>query len=252
MFKKLLASVGIGSAKVDTQLENDYLVPGEKVRGKIVIHGGGTEQQIDSINLFVMTEAVRESNDRKVYEKVKLGSFAVGESFAISEGEVKEIDFQFTLPIHTPPSLGRTKVWVQTGLDVPSAIDPTDKDYIKVSPHPYMTTILEALTRELGFQLRKVEMEYSRRYNYVQEFEFYPGNMFRRDLDELEAIFFLREDKVDVLLQIDRRAKGLGGLFAEALDMDENFVKVSFSSQDINRGTQHIAEELRNIIQRYS
>ncbi|WP_010098759.1 sporulation protein [Ornithinibacillus scapharcae] len=252
MFKKLLASVGIGSAKVDTQLENDYLVPGEEVRGKVIIQGGGTEQHIDRINLFVMTEAVRESNDRKVYEKVKLGSFSIGDSFTIREGEVKEFDFQFVLPIHTPPSLGRTKVWVQTGLDVPSAIDPTDKDFIKVSPHPYMDTILEALTKGLGFQLRKVEMEYSRRYNYIQEFEFYPGNMFRRDLDELEAMFFMYDDRVDVLLQIDRRAKGLGGLFAEALDMDENFVKVSFSRQDIDRGTQHIAEEIRNIIESYS
>ena len=67
MFKKLLASVGIGSAKVDTQLVSDQLLPGEEVRGKVVIQGGGAEQQIEKINLFVMTEAVREKDDRKVY-----------------------------------------------------------------------------------------------------------------------------------------------------------------------------------------
>lgn len=252
MFKKLLASVGIGSATVDTQLESDQLIPGGEVRGKVVIKGGSTEQQIDRINLYVMTEALRERDDRKYYEKVSLGSFAVGNSFTIREGETREIDFQFTLPIHTPPSLGRTKVWVQTGLDVPSAVDPTDKDFVKIIPHPFMNTILDAMTNVLGFHLRKVDMEYSRKYRYVQEFEFYPSNEFRRDLDELEAMFFMQEDRVEVVLQVDRRAKGLGGLFAEALEMDESFVKVSFTKNDLEQGAANVAEHLRNAIRQYS
>ncbi|WP_404451290.1 sporulation protein [Virgibacillus necropolis] len=252
MLKKWLASVGIGNAKVDTQLENEYLVPGEEVRGKVVIQGGNAEQEIDQINLFVMTEAIREVNDSKVHEKVKLDSFTVGNSFTIDAGENKELDFQFTLPIHTPPTIGKTKVWIQTGVDVPNAIDPNDRDYINVKPHRNMNVVIDALTNELGFRMRKVEMEYSRRYNYVQEFEFLPGNEFRRDLDELEAMFFLNESRLEVILQVDRRAKGLGGLFAEALDMDENFVKIVFTNDEINAGTSSVATQLRNTIGQFS
>lgn len=175
MLKKWLASAGIGSAKVDTQLDNDRLVPGEEVSGKVIIEGGNTEQQVDQINLFLMTEAVREVNDKKVHEKVKLDSFTVGTGFTIGEGEKKELDFNFSLPIHTPPTLGRTSVWVQTGMDVPNAIDPKDRDYIQVEPHRNMNTILEALTNSMGFRMRKVEMEYSKRHRYVQEFEFQIG-----------------------------------------------------------------------------
>ncbi|WP_099159188.1 sporulation protein [Virgibacillus ndiopensis] len=251
MLKKWLASVGIGSAKVDTQLENDRLVPGEQVLGKVIIQGGNTEQQVDRINLFVMTEAVRDKDDRKVYEKVKLNEFSVGESFTIREGETKELDFQFILPVHTPPTIGKTEVWIQTGMDVPNAIDPNDRDYVQVDPHQNMHTVIEALTNVMGFRLRKVEMEYSRRYNYVQEFEFLPGSEFRRDLDELEAMFFMQEGRVEVLLQIDRRAKGLGGLFAEALETDESYVKVVFTSGEINEGSHAVAEKLRRTIAQY-
>lgn len=53
----------------------------------------------------------------------------------------KEIDFQFLLPVHTPPTIGKTKVWIQTGLDVPNAVDPKDRDYINVEPHRYMNTV---------------------------------------------------------------------------------------------------------------
>ncbi|WP_085992674.1 sporulation protein [Oceanobacillus senegalensis] len=252
MFKKILASVGIGSASVDTQLESDYLVAGEPVRGKVVIKGGNTEQEIDKINLFVMSEAVREKDDRKYYEKIVLGSFVVGNSFTIAEGEHKEIDFEFQLPIHTPPTIGKTKVWIQTGLDVPNAIDPKDRDMVKVKPHHGMNTVIQALTNDLGFRLRKVEMEYSKRYRYVQEFEFIPiGGPFRGDLDELEAMFFIKESYIDILLQIDRRAKGIGGLFAEALDIDESFIKVTLSNSDIKRGSFYVAEKLKETISRY-
>ncbi|ASN07030.1 sporulation protein [Virgibacillus necropolis] len=251
MLKKWLASAGIGNTTVDTQLENDQLIPGNEVKGRVVIQGGNANQEINQINLFVMTEALREVNDRKTYEKVKLDSFTVGTSLTIDEGEKREIDFQFTLPIHTPPTLGKTKVWVQTGLDVPNAVDPKDRDYVTVKSHHNMEAVLEALTNELGFRLRKVEMEYSRRYNHVQEFEFLPGSEFHRDLDELEVMFFLNENHLELILQVDRRAKGLGGLFAEALDMDENFVKIAFTSSQFNEGTSSIAAKLRQTINQF-
>ncbi len=109
-----------------------------------------------------------------------------------------------------------------------------------------MNTVLEALTNELGIRMRKVEMEYSRRHRYVQEFEFMPGSDFHRDLDELEA------SRVELILQIDRRAKGLGGLFSEALEMDEDFVRVSFTDAEINQGVHSVADKLRITIQQFT
>ena len=39
MFKKLMASVGIGAAKVDTQLHQQTLTPGQSFTATIVIQG---------------------------------------------------------------------------------------------------------------------------------------------------------------------------------------------------------------------
>ncbi|KAB8137832.1 sporulation protein [Gracilibacillus oryzae] len=251
MFKKLLASAGIGSAEVDTQLINDQLSPGDILKGKVVIKGGRTEQQVDRINLFVMTEALRERDDKKYYEKVVLHRFALNQSFTINAEERKEIDFDFELPIHTPPTINRTRVWVQTGLDIPQAIDPNDRDYLHVTPHFYMDTAIRAITDNLGFDLRKVEMEHSRRHGYIQEFEFRPSAEFRSDLDELEAVFFVKEDSMDIVLQVDRRAKSLGSLFAEALDMDESNVRMSLSRSEIEQGPAYVAEKIRDLIRQY-
>lgn len=251
MFKKLLASVGVGAAKVDTQLEKEQFVPGETVHGKVVIQGGDVEQTIDSIHIFLMTEAIREVDDRKVKEKVALQKYPVANQETIKEGETKEIPFSIQLPYHAPASLGRLPIWFETGLDIPMALDPEDRDPIKVSPHPYIEKVMNALESHLGFRLRKVEMESSKRFGYVQEFEFTPVGEYRSYLDELEVIFFLQENHVDVMLEVDRRARGLGGLFAEALEMDESRAKVTFTRQELDGSLDAVARKLQQTIDQY-
>ncbi|MDL4842094.1 sporulation protein [Aquibacillus rhizosphaerae] len=251
MLKKWLASVGIGNTKIDTQLDDDKLIPGEIFSGKVVMQGGNTEQQVDRIYLYVMTEALRERDDKKFYEKVVLEKFALADFFTIGAGENREVEFNFTLPLNTPPTLGRTKVWIQTGLDVPAAIDPKDIDFLSVEAHPTMRTVLDALTNELDFQLYKVDMEYSKRYDYIQEFEFRPSREFRADLDELEVYFFLASNQVELVLQVDRRAKGIGGFFAEALEMDESYTRLTLSHNELEQGTAYVADRLRDTIRQF-
>ncbi|TKD71246.1 sporulation protein [Pseudalkalibacillus hwajinpoensis] len=251
MLKKFLARVGVGAAKVDTLLEKDKFVPGEVVHGKVVIKGGEVDQSIDSIHIFLMTEAIREVDDRKVKEKVELQKYPIADQETVKEGETKEIPFSIQLPYHTPASLGRLPVWFETGLDIPLALDPKDRDLIHVSPHPYVEKVLDALESYLGFHVRKVEMELSKHYGYVQEFELTPSGEYRAYLDELEVIFFLHENHVDVMLEIDRRARGLGGLFAEALEMDESVAKVTLSSEELNGPVDVVARKLQQQIDEY-
>lgn len=251
MFKKLMASLGIGSAKVDTQLEKDHYHAGEEVRGQVVVTGGNTEQQIDRINLFLMTEVLREVDDRKVRENISVEQFVIAESFLLKEKEERIIPFSFILPNHAPATYGRLPVWFETGLDIPMALDPQDRDYIQVEPHPYVRAVLDAVSNELGFQLRKVEMESSRRHGIVQEYEYIPTTHFKSDLDELELVFFLNNHGLEVIMQVDRRAKGIGGLFAEALDLDENHVSVSFNNEELKVGLPAIVAKIEQSISRF-
>ncbi|EQB95359.1 hypothetical protein GA8_12085 [Geobacillus sp. A8] len=58
----------------------------------------------------------------------------------------------------------------------------------------------------------------------------------------------MSENSVEVLLEIDRKARGLSGLFAEALDMDETFVRFTYGTGDIPALPQLLADA----IQKYS
>ncbi len=237
-FNKVLASVGIGAATVDTKLHRSCYSAGEIVSGVIEIKGGNTKQQIDTIYLTLSTNYIKERNDTKYNETAVIKKIKVNEAFTIRANEFHSIPFSFVLPLDVPVTMGQTRVWIHTGLDIKSAVDPTDKDFIEVKPTPLASNILQCV-EQLGFRLRKVDCEAAssrlrRNYLFVQEFEFIPTTQsYRRHLDELEIIFLSQSDNhAEILMQVDRKARGLGSLLSEALDMDESFVRLTIEAGD--------------------
>lgn len=253
-FKKMLASVGIGSAQINTELDTTRVEPGGEISGIVYVEGGQTDQSIDNIYLNLKTTYIRESNDRRIKETCTISRYLVAENFHLQAGERNQIPFHFRLPDQMPVTLNRVPIWVQTGLDIDMAIDPKDEDLLHVVPDANMQTVLDAVDL-LGFHLREVTNDYAPRLGgalpFVQEFEFVPGNKFRGHLDELEILFFPRGDTLELMLQIDRRARGLRGLFAEALNMDESFLRIQLSREDLMSGPHSVAAQLEDMITRH-
>ncbi|MEH7437068.1 sporulation protein [Neobacillus drentensis] len=253
-FDKVFASVGIGAASVDTKLEKDTYMPGETVQGVVEIKGGKVEQQIDEIYLSLNTTYLKESDDRKYNVTATIDRFRLTTPFTIRSNERKEIPFTFQLPYDTPLSIGRSKVWVTTGLDIKGGVDPSDKDYLKVIPNQLMTAVFNAVDN-LGFRIREADCEEAPRrlrgrLPFVQEFEFVPtSGLFRGKLDELEVVFLSSGNgTLELMFQVDRRAKGLSGLFSEAMGMDETNVRLTVSNADI----PNLQQKIQSVIQRYS
>lgn len=239
-FKKMLSKVGIGAAKIDAQIEQEELKPGETVTGVLVITGGKTEQEINKIDLAlfcnytVEVEKEEEDDDGNVTTSTDtqirthtLLKQAVEESFIIQPGEVREIAFSMELPGSAPLSIGKTKTWLATNLDIDCALDKQDKDYITVTATPVQQALFDAMTG-LGFTLREADCEGSTKLKteglpFVQEFEYVPDSgSFAGRLDEVELVTLVRDDGLKVLMQVDRKARGISGLFAEAMGRDES------------------------------
>ncbi|MCX7920613.1 MAG: sporulation protein [Clostridia bacterium] len=255
-FDKAFASIGIGSAKVNTVVNNKTVRVGDEVQGYVTIIGGKIEQQIDKIYIDLETYYIRENDDgQRVRYNVRIQRVDIFDSFMLAPKETKEIPFSFTIPNETPISLGKDNVWLQTGLDIKMAIDPSDKDYLQIMPHPYVDCFVDALTNELGFRLVQCENEYAPRLGgnlpFVQEFEFRPTTHFRGDLDELELVFFVNHGSLEVLMEIDRKARGLRGFLLEAADMDESYIRLTIPASVFEDGVGAVAECISDTISRY-
>ena len=231
-FKRLLSSIGVGAARVDTRLERDELVPGEQVHGAVEVRGDGSEQEVNGIHLEVQTHYKRESGDSTITETATIERFSVSGQRTIGANSREEIPFDFRLPYDTPLTLGRSSIWIRTSLDVSMAIDPSDSDNITVRPTHAMRSVLESM-ESLGFRMRNAENEelpyrLRRRLPFGQELEFVAGSgEFRGRFDEVELVMFPSEDSVDLFLQIDRRARGLGSFLSESMGTDESYASLT-------------------------
>jgi len=252
VFNKLLASAGIGSAKVDTLLDRTTLRVGETLEGEVHIQGGSAEQQIDGIYLHLMTRYSQKHNDDKItYINFSLAQLEVSRPFTLRPGQQLDVPVSLTVPLTTPVTMGRIPVWLKTGLDIDYAIDPKDTDQLEILPHPHMDKVLQAITH-MGFRPKATTCEYNSRLSrgvpFVQELEFHPSATYAIGIRELELIFFLKPEGLEVLVEVDRRGRGLGGLMQRALDMDERWQRLHFSQEELGRGRDYLIQQLSSTL----
>lgn len=254
-FKKAMANVlGIGGTKVDTILSNNVTIPGGKINGVVNVYGGEVEQYLQCVYIDIKTNYEKEYDDKKTIVETTIQRYTVDISKNITPGEKLEIPFAFNLDINSPISLGKSKVWVSTQLDIEKAIDHIDGDGIKINPTQHMNAIFNAI-EELGFRMATSKNIYDKhRFShnkFVQEFEYLPtSGAFRGKLDELEVVLVSHSNCISIFLEVDRKVRGLGSLLSEKLSLDESLVKIDFRYDELS-DVNYVSRELYNLIKKY-
>ena len=249
IFNKVMASAfGVGAAKIDTIVNTKNLMPGSKIEGVCKINGGKIEQYINDITIGVYTSYKKDVNDKTVTEIERIQEHTININKQIFPGESYEVNFSFILYKRVPVTIHKSKVWLSTNLDIEAGVDCADRDYLKIDCNEYMENTINAISN-LGFNLREVENEYcSKRLNglkFVQEFEFVPTlGRFRGRLDELELVFIPTNTHVDILLEVDRKARGLMSFISESLDLDETKLKIR-----LENSRKYSYAEIKSIIE---
>ncbi|MDA8352985.1 MAG: sporulation protein [Firmicutes bacterium] len=233
MFNKALASLGVGSAKVDTRLEKTQYQPGELVRGEVMIRGGGAKQKISDIYMYLVMYYMR--NGKKVSHVME--KFQLSRSFEIEEQGYQIIPFQFRLPYQTPMSCGRFPIYLKTGLDIKVAKDPTDLDRIEVFPHPTVERVLGEIEQS-GFLMYRVFNEYipqSKSLPFIQVFQFRPAEKYHGYLDELSLFFDVDPHEVHMDVEISRGTRTLNTSFSWQLNDPDGTLTYDSSGQQQER-----------------
>lgn len=211
MFDLSLASIGIGSAKVDTRLLQQHIQAGEFLRGTIFVFGGNSQQKIDSISLYIMTQYSKgDKIENHIFKKYQLSN-----SFVIQPNEKREIPFNLRVPVDLPMSCGKYPIYLKTGLDIQMAIDPTDQDRFEVLPIPVVCQLLKYI-EDAGFVLHSVINQYDEEkqpHPFFQCFQFKPSGKFHGYIDHLHVIFDVSPDDIYIDMEIIRGQNVLNSNF---------------------------------------
>ncbi|MCV6589421.1 MAG: sporulation protein [Marinobacterium sp.] len=215
MFKKILASVGIGGAKVDTLVNTTEVQPGGKLPIEVVIMGGDVDQSISGINLALMTRIKFETEDGEGHRNHTLQRWQLDQVFEVEAGDRRVIPMELDIHPEVPLTAldchyNQSRVWLQTGLEIDMALDADDVDPLLVVPTPTMAAIIQA-AHNCGLHMFKADVEqgtvnapnFSSSLGCYQELEFRPHNGFTT-LNEVELTMVPREGGVHLLIEVDR------------------------------------------------
>jgi sporulation-control protein len=211
-FYKSLASFGIGSASVDTRLAGHKFQPGDLVKGEVHIRGGSAEQRIDDIYLYLVVDVAR--GDKK--SPLILKEYRLAKALLIQPGEVRQVPFEIRLPMETPMSTGSYPVYLKTGLDIKMAKDPGDTDKIEVFPTPLVQKLLKQI-EDAGFILYRIHNEHDpqqKPFPFFQMFQFRPTGRFHGYVDQLNVIFSVSDDGIQMDVETVRSERVLTSSFA--------------------------------------
>ncbi len=245
--KSFLRRLGVGGAEIDAVLDASRVEPGGTLSGTLHVRGGEADQVASRAVLEVVARVVRKmGDDEHQVDEVIARTELPG---PIPLGRAHALPFRLELPAHTPVTSlgGRNFVWLRSGLDVPWAIDPSDTDRLDVYPTNAQANVVEAM-HQLGFRLYKVDIDSRSSWfgrKWVQEFEFRPVSRGQLRFDEVEIVFeAMRGSTVELLMQLDRSARGLGGLLMEMSGTDESWVRATIDAST----TAAAAAGLRRVI----
>jgi sporulation-control protein len=104
VLKKLLASVNIGSAYVDTILDKSTVRQGEMLKGEVHIKGGFAPQEINKIYLYLVTEVKYVDEwDQVQYKRDVWQEFEIENVGLIQPKEMKVSPFSYLISflVHT-------------------------------------------------------------------------------------------------------------------------------------------------------
>lgn len=246
VFDKVLSSLGIGAARVDTRLEKKQVQPGEQIRGEVFVRGGETDQRVDDIYLYLIVHFDKAGKIVPyVMKKVHLC-----ESFVIPAREYRIFPFELFLPYELPMSTGRFPVLLKTGLNIPLAKDPTDLDRIEVFPHPTVSRMLREIEKA-DFLLEKVDSVYDRTvrpHPFVQRFTFRPIGRYHGVVDELDVVFHVSAENVRMEVEVFRGNRSLTSTFAWSMRNPDGTLLVNDRSLD--EVLRDPIETIRSVLQR--
>lgn len=238
MFEKVLASFGVGAAKVDTRLESSRITPGDILRGEVYVRGGRVEQQIDDIYLYLVVHYLK--NERVVPYILK--RYQLSESFMVGPEAHNIIPFEIRIPPETPMSTGRFPAYIKTGLDIKTAFNPTDTDRVQVLPSPSVGRMMEEFEKA-DFVLYGVDSIYHKEaepHPFAQLFTFRPSGRYHGFLDELFVTFHVSDREVQMNIEIVRGERSLTSYYRWSLADPESPVLIGDEEND------QLAEEGQN------
>jgi sporulation-control protein len=233
VFETVLASMGMGAAKIDLRLDRDFVKTGEEVTGKIVVTGGKAEQKIEGLSVFFMLQSVHAKNANSIHKQIATIDVS-HEEFSLQCNEERSFSFAFTCPANIPASSINTKYYFATNLEIKNAVDSHDQDFIKVLPDDRVVQFLTGF-KQLGFK-QNWEGLFAVEHGWSQLIQYHPTTYFYGVCNNITVYFRhnLEKDTIEGVLEVSEHHTNDYSALIDMFHLDEAVRSFELTADDLS------------------
>ncbi|MFI3545576.1 sporulation protein [Mammaliicoccus sciuri] len=127
IFNNLLTSIGIGSLKVETHIENELNYENDIINGVIKLNGGKTDQIVNKIEITLI-ERIQNNDKASQFSEVEneLNTYIYAGEFTVEANKVEKVNFHFKLE-HHDMDVKNNKFFLKTHVFLKHSIDAYDE-----------------------------------------------------------------------------------------------------------------------------
>lgn len=133
MFYNLLTSIGIGSIKADTRIENKINYENDLIKGVVILEGGNTNQKVNKIQITLIERIQNDDKTSQFSEvDIELDTYIYAGEFTVRAKEVEKVHFQFKLKNHDI-DIKNNIIYLKTHVFIDHSVDAYDEDEVIVN-----------------------------------------------------------------------------------------------------------------------
>jgi sporulation-control protein len=233
LFETVLASMGMGAAKIDLRLDKDVVTTGKEATGQIVVTGGSAEQKVEGLSVYFMLQSTHARTNNSLVERVAMIDIT-HDLFTIQPNESITFPFSFTCPVSIPSSSVNTKYYFITNLEIKNAIDSHDRDYITVLPNERVAQFLNGF-KQLGFK-QDWDGLVTDEQGWSQLIQYHPTTYFYGVCNEIAVYFHYNaeQDTIDGVLQVGEQHTTNYSALIDMFHMDEKVRRFEITASELN------------------
>lgn len=233
MFETVLASMGMGAAKIDLRLDKEIVTTGQEVTGQIVATGGNAEQKVEGLSVYFMLKSVHARNGNDLSERIGVVD-VTHEEFVIQPNETITFPFSFHCPANIPASSINTKYYFITNLEIKNAIDSHDRDFIKVLPSNRVEQFLTGF-KQLGFK-QDWEGLVTDEQGWSQLIQYHPTTYFYGVCNQIAVYFYhnLEQDTIDGVIEVGEQHTDNYSALIDMFHLDEKVSRFELTADDLS------------------
>ena len=241
-FNSIKKSMGLAKGELTVQVNPEQLYAGGEINAQVRLEAL-KDMNINVVRMELVHTFPDEDYEYDTYSET-MHTVDLATRISMKAGDKVDWPAFITIPPDIAPSIGKFKWTLRTTVDIPNAIDITDKQNLAIRLSPIMGTLYELITQAFGFVYTEIGAEED-----CVWMTFKPTGAVRSHFGDLELSFDEQDDTLTLWIALDGMDEHVARTHGDRINYEEGSIEITLNKREYASGPSVNRDALMSRIQ---